>query len=350
MVRREIPIDSGQLSSESTLPPELSRREISQKTLSVLTAYGEKSLARLRPMVRGGAGKEEMGTVRYRPEEAQHGIDLMGEGLLASIVREEGLPAIIIGENNTNTPIEGVKPVVHMPIDPLDNTSPYVRGLDTPPYSVVGAFDVNRSHVGGVIVDIGGNRIYRATANKVTVKDVETGDVKDLARSQRTDITEEKITIASFVGEREYSLPFFDKFRPMLESMHRKGMLYPGGGAFIYALLASGALDAYVMMEEPRSEIDPGLPFLLAAGGRADSVDPETGKTTPYRFDPNLTASESVPLFVAYSQPKIRDSIIELYLQGKAESEERERAVTFYREYVLNAGQDFEIPQAPLTN
>lgn len=347
MVKREGPPE---IISEGGVPPELTRREISERTLRVLTKYGETSLERLRPMVRSGAGKEEMGVVRYRPGEVQHGIDLMGEGLLASIVREEGLPATIIGENNTNTPIDGVKPVVYLPVDPLDNTSPYVRGLDTPPYSVVGAFDVNGNSVGGVIVDIGGNKIYRATGRKVTVKDAETGIIKDLSRSQRTDITDEKITIASFVGENEYSLPFFDNFRPLIEAMHRKGMLYPGGGAFIYALLASGALDAYVMLNEPRSEIDPGLPFLLASGGKADSIDPETGKIVPYRFDPNKSASESVPLFIASSQPQIRDSITELYLKGKEEKEMQERARAFYDEHLLRANQDYDIPQTPLSN
>lgn len=129
----------------------------------------------------------------------------------------------------------------------------------------------------------------------------------------------------------------------MLEAMHRKGMLYPGGGAFIYALLASGAVDAYVMADEPRSEIDPGIPFLIAAGGRAESIDPETGRGTPYRFDPEQTASGSVPLFIAYSQLAIRNRIVELYLEGKRQFEEQERALEFYREHVMNPNQDYPI-------
>jgi len=325
--------------------PELSRAELRNRTMTVLTQYGESSLQRLRPMVRAGLGKEEMGEVRFRPGEAMHGIDLMGESLLASLVRQAELPARIIGENNTNIPLEDREPLVDMTIDPLDNTSPYVRGLDIPPYSVAGAFDKNGAPIGGVIVDINGNKIYRASGNKVTVKDMETGVVTDLTRSQRKDIGDEKITIASFVGEREYSLPFFDNFRPLFDAMHKKGMLYPGGGAFVYALLASGALDAYVMMNEPRSEIDPGLPVFLASGGKAESIDLETGKSTPYKFDSSLTASESIPLFIAYSQPEIRDAIVAAYLQGKAEVKEREMAIEFYREYQeMQAGKEYPLP------
>jgi len=330
--------------------PELSRTELRNRTMTVLTQYGESSLQRLRPMVRAGLGKEEMGMVRYRPGEVQHGIDLMGEGLIASLVREQELPARIIGENNTNIPLDDREALVDIAIDPLDNTSPYVRGLDIPPYSVAGAFDKNGAPIGGVIVDISGNKIYRASGNKATVMDTETSIVKELSRSQRKDISDPNVTIASFVGEKEYSLPFFDTFRPLFEAMDKKGMLYPGGGAFIYALLASGAVDAYVMMDEPRSEIDPGLPVLLAAGGKAESINLETGKGTPYKFDADLTASDSVPLFIAYSQPEIRDAIVASYLKGKEVAEEREKAVAFYREYqAMHEGQEYPL-RSPQVN
>lgn len=323
--------------------PELSRAELRARTITVLTQYGESSLQRLRPMVREGRGKEEMGEVRFRPGEPMHGIDLMGENLLASLVRQAELPARIIGENNTNIPLEGREPLVDITIDPLDNTSPYVRGLDIPPYSVVGAFDKNGNPIGGVIVDINGNKIYRASGNKVTVKDMETGVVKDLTRSQRKDITKPDITIASFVGEKDYSLPFFDTFRPLFDAMHKKGMLYPGGGAFVYALLASGALDAYVMMDEPRSEIDPGLPVLLAAGGKAESIDLETGKGTPYKFDASKTASDSIPLFIAYSQPEIKNAIVDAYLTGKRELEVKQKALVFYQEHLMQIDQVYPL-------
>jgi len=326
-------------------PDVLSRREIVTRTNTVLAEYGKLSLERIRPLVRAGEAKQVVAFVRNRPGEAQHLIDSVGENLLADEIRKIGLPARVIGENNDNFPLGAdIEPRVVFAIDPFDNTSPYVRGHDTPAYTVVGAYDSKGAPIGGVIVDIMGNRIYASENGKNTVTDVETGVTKDLARSQRTDITDENISIASFVGEKEYSLPFFDAFRPMFEAMHNKGMLYPGGGAFIYALLASGAADAYVMMNEPRSEIDPGLPILLAAGGKAESINLETGKATPYKFDASLTDSDSVPLFIAYSQPEIRDAIVAAYLKGKAEAEEREVAIEFYREYqTMHEGQEYQL-------
>lgn len=353
MANHQIEANAGQPGG----PDVLSRREIVTRTNMVLAEYGKLSLERIRPMVRAGEAKRVVAFVRNRPGEAQHLIDSVGESLLADEIRKVGLPARVIGENNDNFPLgTGIEPRVVFAIDPFDNTSPYVRGHDTPAYSVVGAYDNRGVPIGGVIVDIMGNRIYASANGKNTVTDVETGLTKDLSRSQRTDIADENISIASFVGEKQYSLPFFDKLRPMLEGMHDKGMLYPGGGAFIYALLASGVIDAYVIVGnegdnegEPRSEIDPGLPLFIAAGGKIDSIDTETGKATRYKFDPDKTESDSIPFLIAYSQVEIRDSIIKAYLKGKAEVEERKKAIAFYREHqAMHEGKEYHLhsPQA----
>ncbi len=328
------------------MPPQntehLSTRELNQRTNTVLTEYGEQSLATMRPMIRAGRAKEVLGYVRNRPGEQMHLIDSVGEHLFANIARGHNLPSRIIGEQNTYTTVEGQEPLVDFTNDSLDNTSPYIRGLDVRPYTVGGAFDhKTRNPIGAVIVDIDGNRIFRSTKNKNTVKDVETGEVTELSISKRKDFRDPNVSIASFVSEGEYFLPFAKNFSSMVEAFERKQFLYPGGGAFIYAYLGSGALDAYVMMNEPRSEIDPGLPFLLNGGGKAISVDTETGKKTPYKFDPEQTTSGSVPLFIAYAQEEIADSIIQLYLEGKQRAEEMDTALAFYRR--MNEGIEYDL-------
>lgn len=315
-----------------TTQESLSNREIVQRTTDVLTEYGEESLKVMRPLIRKGMAKEVLGFVRNRPGEQMHLIDSVGEHLLANIARAHNLPSRVIGEQNTYYTAENQEPAVDITNDSLDNTSPYIRGLDINPYTVAGAFDHKTGNpIGGVIVDIERNRIYRSSKKQNTVKDVETGEIKPLQISKRKDIGDPNITIASFISEKEYFEPFARNFGPMMEAFDRKGFLYPGGGSFIYALLASGAVDAYVMVGEPRSEIDPGLPFLLNGGGKAVSVDPETGEKSPYKFDPEQTAAGSVPLFIAYAQEEIADQIVKLYLQGKNEAEERDVALEFYR-------------------
>ncbi len=334
--------------SELVSVEQLSRRELNARTNVVLLDYAEQSLSLLRPMIRSGQGKQPLGEVRFRPGEEQLLIDVAGESILASVVREHRLPAEIIGEHNTNTPLgREVEVLVDLPQDPIDNSSPYKRGLDILPYSVVGAFDHKTgAPIGGVIVDILGNKIYRSTPTKNTVKDVETGKIEELSVSKRTSMGDKDITIASFVSEKEYFLPFARNFGPMMEAFHRKGFLYPGGGAFIYALIASGAVDAYVMMNEPRSEIDPGVAFLLNGKGKAASVDPETGKKTPYKFDPSLTSSGSVPFFIAYAQEEIANQIIQLYLEGKKAADERDEALLFYRRSKqMTEGTAYDVPR-----
>ena len=324
---------------------QLSRREINTKANLVLLDYAERSLTTLRPLIRAGKAKEVLGYVRNRPEESMHLIDSVGEHLLANIARAHGLSARIIGEQNTYHTIENEEPVVDIPNDSLDNTSPYIRGLDILPYTVASAYDLSRKPVGGVIVDIIGNKIYRSTTSKNTVKDVETEEIKDLFISRRTNLTDENITIASFISEKEYFLPFSENFKAMIEKFHRKGFLYPGGGSFIYSLMASGAVDAYVMMDEPRSEIDPGLPFLLNGGGKAVSVDPVTGRKFPYRFDPELTAAGSVPIFLAYAQESIADQIIELYMEGREQKRIQDDALRFYQGLELRPGEESKIKE-----
>ncbi len=333
---------------QGTSPEQLSRSEVTKRTKNVLTDFAVLSHSRIRPLLRAGLGKEVVAYVRNRPGEAQHIVDAMGEPLLSDIIRTHELPSRLIGENNTIVPLPGPEILVDFAIDPLDNTSPYVRGLDTLPYAVVGAYDhAKGTPIGATATDLIGNRIYRAADGKATLRDLEMPegqDVKPLAISTRTDLSDPNITIASFVSEREYFSPFADHFRYMVDGFDRKGYLYPGGGAFIYALMASGAVDAYVMMDEPRSEIDPGLPLLTIAGGKAVSVDRETGKKTPYKFDAELTASGTIPLFIAYAQETIADQIIESYLKGKQLYEEQTEALKVYRQLGLKPGEEYHFP------
>lgn len=326
-------------------PEQFSYSEIAKRARDVLTEYATLSHEKIRPLIRAGEARQAIDFVRNRPGETQHLIDLVGENLLANLIRTHDLPSRLIGENNTIVPIEGSEILVDFAIDPLDNTNPLVKDLvDILPWSVVGAYNhKTKRPIGAVAVDIVGNRIYRAANGKVTVMDTETDIVRNLSISQRTDLSDFNVTIASFIGEKDYSLPFFDLFRPMIEEMDRKGYLHPGGGAFIYALMAAGAVDAYIMLNEPRSEVDPGLPLLLAGGGKAVSVDPETGTKTPYKFDPDLTSSGTVPLFLAYAQEPMADRIIELYLEGKRKSEEQTAALILYRELMMTPGEEYHL-------
>lgn len=151
-----------------------------------------------------------------------------------------------------------------------------------------------------------------------------------ITKSERTTLTDRNSTLATFLGEKEYSSKFFRYFERLRDDMHPRGMLYGGGGAYIYGFLASGAIDAYVMFNEPISEIIPGLPLALAAGCTVVSVN-EDGSYTDFKFNPNdlrgnheLYSEGSVPLFIAAATTEIRDEVIRYYLKAKSEMKEIE--------------------------
>jgi len=167
-----------------------------------------------------------------------------------------------------------------------------------------------------------------------------------ITRSERTTLKDRNSTLATFIGEKEYSLKFFKYFGKLVQDMHPKGLVYGGGGAYIYGFLASGSIDAYVMFDEPVSEIIPGLPLALATGCTAVSVN-EDGTYRDFKFDPNVLKENykhysevSVPLFIAAATPEIRDEIIKYYLKAKNEIKEAEKLENELREFEATRKQE----------
>ncbi len=426
-------------------PEALARKELITKANKVLLLFAERAIPALREEVREGKGRKVIASTQEgRPGEEQIGIDQPAENILKAAIREAQLPAILISEG-TPEPTEfgngnGSSEKFYVYSDPFDNSSPYKRGLDIPPYTVCSIWNKNGQPIGAVVGDIINRKAYVSMDGQTFMWDLETKNIekqkytewkekslKDhirfrqkkedlisanpglqtlidteehiamlsnsreqskenilakenlikirtdiinktpelqqlmqqysennrqiteivekaktaqeefeksqareperikISKSDRITLKDRESTLASFVGENEYSLEFFADFKALIKDMHRKGYLYPGGGAFIYGLLASGAVDAYVMRNEPLSEIIPGLPLALTAGCTVVSVN-EDGSYQEFKFDPNalkenhkLYSEGVVPLFIAAATPEIRDEIIKSYVEGKKE-------------------------------
>jgi hypothetical protein len=93
-----------------------------------------------------------------------------------------------------------------------------------------------------------------------------------------------------------------------------KVRFWPNGGSCIYPWLARGLVHAYVMFDEPRSEVDPGLAFPWAANFPVYSVS-QNGALEPYVFAPGDQAGR-VPFFVAACSPQLAAEIVQHILQG----------------------------------
>ena len=304
---------------------QLSPREVRNLTRNIFLNYASVANQALHPMVEAGQGRSSLGSVPGREHDEQLQIDAMGEPILANLIRDVHLPAFVFGEHNYHDYSDG-NPQVAFAIDAFDNTSEYERGLDTPVYSVLGAYNPDGSPIGSVVVDIRGQKSYVSIRKENRIVDLSSIDMhhqKIETPPAITSIKHDGLTIATYLGSNEYNLKFLDNFRSLVEDMPKKGRLYGNGGSFIYAFLATGAVDAYVMFDEPHSEILPGLPLALAAGCVASSVNLESGEIEEYRFDPDFIINPdrythgTVDLFIAARSSELRDEIIGYYLRRR---------------------------------
>ena len=328
---------------------EPTREQLVGEAGKVLLSYAQKAIPLLRDMVRKGEGKQVLGSVPGRLEDEQLSIDADGEHILTNVIREEKVsPAFVFGEHN-DYPLGNGESRLFFTIDSFDNTSQYKRGLDTPPYTVVGAYDKDGNRLGAVIGDIKDRKAYVNINGENFLWDLESGERKKITKSERTTTTDAQITIATYLGSNEYSKEFLRFFGPMIEGMAPKGVLYGGGGSYIYGLMAAGAVDAYVMFNEPYSEIFTGLPIALAAGCTAVSVNLETGQIEELKFEPEkikanpeIYKNGTVPLYIAAATPEIRDEIIRYYMEGKRENEAIAKLQRTKDAFIATRPEDFE--------
>ncbi len=302
-----------------------SQEVLRERANTVMSQYVEQVLPFLYSMVTKGEGKQDLGSVPNRPEESQLLIDTVGQERLRNTIRDNKLPALVLGEH-TRQNLEGnSETYVYFAQDPFDNTSQHKRSLPTSVFSVLSSYKQDGSPIGGAVIDIKAKKAYMNVDGEAFLVSFEIDEATQVAkaidrvamsRSLRTTLIDPDATLATFVGEWEYSKPFFRDFAKLLDAFPRKTMLYPEGGAFIYGLLAAGTIDAYVMRNEPRSEIDPGFAVAKLAGCSIVSVDLETGEFEDYQFEPDLN-EDDVPLFIAAATPQIRDEIISYYMASR---------------------------------
>lgn len=320
------------------------KEQLAEKVNTVLLSYAKNAIIALNPPVRKGESKQVIASVPGRPEDEQLAIDSFGEHILTGLIRDNQVPAFVFGEHNDYNLGNGETQVFFV-IDSFDNTSQYKRGLDTSVYTVVSAYDKDGNAFGTVIGDIKDEKAYVSINGENFLLDIRTGEKKQISKSTKTTIKDPQITIATYDGSNEYSMPFDQFFSQMKKDMAPKGVKYGGGGSYIYGLMASGAVDAYVMFNEPYSEIFTGLPVALAAGCTAVSVDLETGQVTELKFEPErmkqnpeLYKNGTVPLFIAAVTPELRNEIIKYYFEGKKENELQEVKDLF----IASKSEEFE--------
>lgn len=309
------PNESGRTNGGELLSP----GELKKRARQLVTSYAEISIPALYDAVRKGEGKQSLGSVPGRDNENQIAIDGYGQDVLINLLATQKLSAYVLGEHSPRNVMEFGQPQIIIAQDPFDNSKQYKKGQDTSVYSVLSVYGLNGKPLAGVICDIRDRKSYvNFDGVNYLYDNEERTEFRQLRASSRTTIKDEDTSIATYLGEDPYRGLFLNNFRELMDDM--EGLLYTGGGAYIYRLLADGSVDAYVMFSEPLSEILPGLPLAIYAGCTIVSVNRD-GTYSDFRFDPDLAqnperyASESVPLFIAASTPELTEEIIEYYMR-----------------------------------
>jgi len=283
-----------------------------QKIKNLLIDYLTETTKEVNKRAVVGQGREILGPVINRPEDIEIGIDRVGEEVLENLLKKYELSATVFSEPDGRDIKVGGEPEFFGSIDPFDGSVLYLRGFEHNWYTVLSFFDKEKNPICCGVSDILNEKFYISDDSENYVLDLKTGKKSKIIPSQKRKLTE-PIVLASYLMSSQYSTKFLEIFGDLIGNMHSKALVYPQGGSFIYAFLASGLVDAYVMFNEPRSEIDPGFMIAKKAGCSVVTIDVD-GSYKDYEFVPGRQ-HDKVDLLIASSTPELRDELINYYIK-----------------------------------
>ena len=283
-----------------------------QKIKNLLIDYLTETTKEVNKRAVVGQGREILGPVINRPEDIEIGIDRVGEEVLEKLLKKYELNATVFSEPDGRDIKVGGEPEFFGSIDPFDGSVLYLRGFEHNWYTVLSFFDKEKNPICCGVSDILNEKFYISDDSENYVLDLKTGKKSKIIPSQKRKLTE-PIVLASYLMSSQYSTKFLEIFGDLIGNMHSKALVYPQGGSFIYAFLAAGLVDAYVMFNEPRSEIDPGFIIAKKAGCSVVTIDVD-GSYKDYEFVPGRQ-HDKVDLLIASSTPELRDELINYYIK-----------------------------------
>ncbi len=287
-----------------------------QKIKKLLIEYLTETTHEVKRRAGRGEGREIIGDVINRPEDVEIGIDRIGEEILEKLVKKYGIKATIYSEPEGRDIANGDHPDIYGSIDPFDGSVLFLRGFEHDWYSALSFYNKEKKPICCGISDILNEKFYLADKDGGYLLYLKFGQKKRIFPSQRKKLTE-PIVLSSYLMSSQYSEKFLNIYGDLIKNLHPKALFYPNGGSYIYGLLASGLVDAYVMFDEPRSEIDPGYPIAKNVGCSVVSVNSD-GSYKDYEFIPGKQ-HDKVDLLIATATPELRDELIEYYVKKYSE-------------------------------
>lgn len=285
-----------------------------EKIKNLLTEYLTQATEEVIAKSAKGEGREILGEVINRPEDIDIGIDKVGEQVLEKLLKKYEIKATVFSEPEARDIKNGNH--LYGSIDPFDGSILFLKGLRHNWYTALSFYDKEKGPLATGISDILNGKFYIFDGDDNYVQDMGGEKKEPIVKSDRKKL-QEPIVLASYLMSSQYSKKFLDIFGDLIKNMHPKAVFYPQGGSFIYAFLAAGLVDAYVMFDEPRSEIDPGFPIAKKAGCQIVTVDSD-GVYRDYEFLPGRQ-HDKVDLLIASSTAELRDELISYYVKKYAE-------------------------------
>jgi fructose-1,6-bisphosphatase/inositol monophosphatase family enzyme len=289
---------------------------VPKKIKDVLIEYLSETTDELRRIAKKQGGRQILAEVANRPDDVEIAIDRVGEKVLAKILKKHKLKAVVFSEPREREIGSQAEPEIYGSLDPFDGTVLYLKGFEENWYTCLSFYNKKGEPLATGIADVL-NKTFYITGEKGNYI-LKYGQKRAIFPSQRKSTADKNFVLASFVMSSVYSKKFFDVFGNLLNNLSPKALFYPNGGSFIYAYLAAGIVDVYIMFDEPRSEIDPGFPIAQRAGCKIVSVEPN-GSYQDYKFLPDKR-DEKVGLLIAAATPQLVEQLVNHYLKYASKS------------------------------
>jgi len=277
----------------------------------VVFEYLKKTIEKALKLAKRNEGKRILRATPKRPEDVEIEIDKVGEEILKEILQKNNLKVEVFSETKEGN-IECKNPDFFGALDPFDGSMLFLQGIEHFWYTALSFYGKDLNPIICGVGDILNKKIYLSLKEGNFVYDLETKEKKRIFPSLKESL-KEKITIASYIMSSEYSKKFLEIFGDLITNLPPRCIFYPSGGSYIYAYLAAGIVDAYIMFNEPRSEIDPGFPIAKKAGCMIVEVK-NNGKIEEYKFIPR-SQEKKVDLLIATSTKKLLEEIVDYYFQ-----------------------------------
>lgn len=286
-----------------------------KKLNRILLEYLTQTVKTVRAMSQRGEGKEILGGIPGRPEDLEIRVDRVGDEIIQKLLRENEVQAEIFSESeNGSIKVGKGEAELYVAIDPFDNTILFFTGFRHTWYTAITFYDKDRKPICAGIADILDEKAWIFDGKITFLLDMATHVQRAVAPHPHK-LAKGPISLATYLMSSQYSVKFLNAFGDFIKTMDPKALLYPFGGSHIYGYLADGRIDAYVMFDEPRSEIDPSFAIAKSVGCDIGEVDAE-GNWKEYEFVPG-SQYDKVDFFIAACTKELREDIIRYYLDQK---------------------------------